>query len=38
MRYEIINIVELQYYAKLEDMVHMIIKVNRLLKRNGSSQ
>jgi hypothetical protein len=38
LRYEITNVVKLQHYAKLEDMVHMTIKVDQLLKRNGSSQ
>ena len=28
--------VEMQHYVELEDMVHMAIKVERLLKRRGS--
>ena len=36
---EIANIVELQHYdVELEDMVHMAIKVERQLKRRGSSR
>jgi len=38
LHYEITNVVKLQHYAKLENMVHMTIKVDQLLKRNGSSQ
>jgi hypothetical protein len=30
---EITNVVEIQYYVELEDMVHMASKVERLLKR-----
>ena len=34
---EIANIVELQHYVELEDMVHMAMKVKRQLKgRSGS--
>ena len=32
---DIANVVELQHYVKLEDMVHMAIKVERWLKRKG---
>ena len=35
---EIANIVELQHYVELEDMVHMAMKVERQLKRRGSSR
>ena len=34
---EIVNIVELQYYVELENMVHMIIKVENQLKRRGNN-
>ena len=33
---DIANMVELQHYVELEDMVHMAIKVERQLKRKGS--
>ena len=33
---DIANVVELQYYMELEDMVHMAIKVERKLKRKGT--
>ncbi|XP_074555934.1 uncharacterized protein LOC141811777 [Curcuma longa] len=33
---EIANVVELQHYVELEDMVHMSMKVERQLKRKGS--
>ena len=35
---EIANIVELQHYVELEDMVHTAMKVERQLKKKGSSQ
>ena len=35
---EIANIVELQHYVELEDMIHMAMKVERQLKRRGSSR
>ena len=34
---EITNIVELQHYVELEDMVHMAIKVENQLKRRGGN-
>ena len=34
---EIQNVVELQHYVELEDMVHMAIKIENQLKRRGSS-
>jgi hypothetical protein len=34
---DIANVVELQYYMELEDMVHMITKVDRQIKRRDSS-
>jgi hypothetical protein len=33
---DIANVVELQHYVELEDMVHMAIKVERQLKRKGT--
>jgi hypothetical protein len=35
---EIANVVELQHYVELEDMVHMGTKVKRQLKRKCSPQ
>jgi hypothetical protein len=32
---EIANVVELQHYMEVEDMVHMAMKVERQLKRKG---
>ncbi|KAL6348520.1 hypothetical protein AAG906_013140 [Vitis piasezkii] len=34
---EIANLVELQHYVELEDMVHMAIKIKNKLKRKGSA-
>ena len=34
---EIANILELQHYVALENMVHMTIKVENQLKRRGSN-
>ena len=34
---EFANIMELQYYVELEDMVHMAIKVKNQLKRRGNN-
>ena len=34
---EIQNVVELQHYVELEDMVHMVIKIENQVKRRGSS-
>ncbi|RVW78197.1 Transposon Ty3-G Gag-Pol polyprotein [Vitis vinifera] len=34
---EIANLVELQHYMELEDMVHLAIKIENQLKRRGSS-
>ena len=34
---EIANIVELQHYVELKDMVHMAIKVENQLKRRGNN-
>ena len=33
---DITNVVELQHYMELEDLVHMAIKVERQLKRKGT--
>jgi hypothetical protein len=33
---DIANVVELQHYMELEDIVHMTIKVERQLKRKGT--
>ena len=33
LNWNIANVVELQHYVELEDMVHMAIKVERQLKR-----
>ena len=33
---DIANMVELQHYVELQDMVHMAIKVERQLKRKGT--
>ena len=35
---EIANVVELQHYTELEDMVHMTMKVERELKRKSGSK
>ncbi|KAL5857290.1 hypothetical protein ACOSQ3_004748 [Xanthoceras sorbifolium] len=35
---DIANVVELQHYVELTDMVHMAIKVEQQLKRNGSTR
>jgi len=35
---EIAHVVELQHYVELEDMVHMVIKVERQLKQKGISK
>ena len=34
---EIQNVVEMQHYAELEDMVHMAIKIENQMKRRGNS-
>ena len=34
---EIKNVVELQHYVELEDMVHMAIKIENQVKRRGNS-
>ena len=34
---EVQNVVELQHYVELEDMVHMAIKIKNQAKRSGSS-
>ena len=37
LNWEIQNLVELQHYVELEDMVHMAIKIENQVKRSGSS-
>ena len=37
LNWEIQNVVELQHYVELEDMVHMTIKIENQIKRRGSS-
>jgi len=32
---KIMNVIELQHYIELEDMVHMAMKVDRQIKRRG---
>ena len=36
LNWDIANVVELQHYVELEDMVHMAIKVEQQLKRKGT--
>ena len=36
LNHDIANIVELQHYVKMEDLLHMAIKVERQLRRKGS--
>lgn len=36
LHHEIANVVKLNHYVELEDMVHMAIKVERKLKRKGN--
>jgi len=38
LNHEIMNIMELQRYVKLMDMVYLTTKVKRQLKRRGSSE
>ena len=35
---DIANVIELQYYVEIEDMVHMVMKVERQLKRKGTAR
>jgi hypothetical protein len=35
---DIVNVVELQHFMELEDMVHMATKVERQIKRRGSTR
>jgi hypothetical protein len=35
---DIANVVELQHYVELEDMVHMATKVERQIKRRGNTR
>jgi hypothetical protein len=34
---EIVKVVELQHYMELEDMIHMVMKVERQIKRRGKT-
>jgi len=34
---DIVNVVKLQHCMELEDMVHMLMKVERQIKRRGST-
>ena len=36
LNWDIANVVELQHYVEMEDMVHMAIKVEWQLKRKGT--
>ena len=36
LNHDIANIVELQHYIEMEDLLHMAIKVERQLRRKGS--
>ena len=38
LKKEIANVVELQYYVELEDMVHMGMKEERQLKKKGRAR
>lgn len=38
LSYDIANVVELQRYVELDDMVHMAIKMDKQLKRKGCTQ
>jgi hypothetical protein len=35
---DIANVVELQYYMRIEDMIHMAVKIEKRLKRKGSAK
>jgi hypothetical protein len=35
---DIANVVELQHYVELEDMVHMVMMLERQIKRRGSTR
>jgi len=35
---DIVNMVELQYYLKIKDMVHIAIKVEKQLEKNNSAR
>jgi hypothetical protein len=35
---DIANVVELQYYMELNDIVHMVINMKRHIKKRGSSR
>ena len=35
---DIVNVIELQHYVEIEDMVHTAMKVERQLKRKGTAR
>lgn len=35
---EIDNIVELQHYMKIDDMIHMVVKIEKQFRRKGSAK
>jgi hypothetical protein len=37
LNHEVVNVVELQHYVELEDMVYMTIKMKRQIKRRGEA-
>lgn len=37
LNHEVTNVVELQHYVELEDMVYMAIKMKRQIKRRGEA-
>ena len=37
LNHEVVNVVELQHYVELEDMVYMAIKMKRQIKRRGEA-
>ena len=38
LNWEIANLMELQHYVELEDMVHMAIKIENQLKKKGMAK
>lgn len=38
LNHDIANIVELKYYIELKDIAHMVMKVERKLKRKNNTQ
>ena len=35
LNHEVVNVVELQHYIELEDMMYMVMKLERHIKRKG---